>query len=40
MALYKTLTIDKTTKVLIWKIEESIEDLQKELLYPKTVKLD
>jgi 4'-phosphopantetheinyl transferase len=29
MALYKTLTIGKTTKVLIWKIEESIDQLQK-----------
>jgi 4'-phosphopantetheinyl transferase len=29
MALYKTLTVSPTTKVLIWKIEESIEDLKK-----------
>ncbi|WP_435414446.1 4'-phosphopantetheinyl transferase family protein [Polaribacter aestuariivivens] len=28
MALYKTLTVNKTTKVLIWKIEESIPDLK------------
>jgi 4'-phosphopantetheinyl transferase len=28
MALYKTLTVNKTTKVLIWKIEESISELQ------------
>ena len=28
MALYKTLTVNKTTKVLIWKIEESISKLQ------------
>lgn len=28
MALYKTLTVNKTTKVLIWKIEESIEKLK------------
>ena len=27
MALYKTLTVTKTTKVLIWKIEESISEL-------------
>ena len=29
MALYKTLTVSPATKVLIWKIEESIEDLKK-----------
>ena len=28
MALYKTLTVNKVTKVLIWKIEESISKLQ------------
>jgi 4'-phosphopantetheinyl transferase len=28
MALYKILTVNKTTKVLIWKIEESISKLQ------------
>ena len=28
MALYKTLTTQQTTKVLIWKIEESIADLR------------
>lgn len=28
MALYKTLTISKNTKVLIWKIEESIDELK------------
>jgi phosphopantetheinyl transferase len=28
MALYKTLTVNNTTKVLIWKIEESISKLQ------------
>ena len=27
MALYKTLTVSKTTKVLIWKIEETISEL-------------
>ena len=32
MALFKTLTVHKTTKVLIWKIEESILDLKKEIL--------
>jgi len=31
MALYKTLTVNKTTKVLIWKIEESFSDLQKDI---------
>jgi len=29
MALYKTLTVGTSTKVLIWKIEESIDDLKK-----------
>jgi phosphopantetheinyl transferase len=28
MALYKSLTVNKTTKVLIWKIEESLSELQ------------
>lgn len=28
MPLYKTLTVSKTTKVLIWKIEESIDELK------------
>lgn len=32
MPLYKTLTVNTTTKVLIWKIEESIEILQKNIL--------
>ena len=27
MPLYKTITVNKTTKVLIWKIAESFEDL-------------
>jgi len=27
MALYKTITVNPTTKVLIWKIEESFEEL-------------
>lgn len=27
MALYKTITVDERTKVLIWKIEESYEEL-------------
>ncbi|MGB7841986.1 MAG: 4'-phosphopantetheinyl transferase superfamily protein [Salinimicrobium sp.] len=29
MPLYKTITIDDDTKVLIWKIEENFEDLSK-----------
>lgn len=29
MPLYKTITVNKTTKVLIWKIEESFEELSK-----------
>ena len=28
MALYKTLTVSTSTKVLIWKIEESIDELK------------
>lgn len=28
MALYKTITVSSTTKVLIWKIEESVDDLK------------
>ena len=35
MALYKTLTINKTTKVLIWKIEESIEHLKTDISLSK-----
>mgnify|MGYP000123788993 CR=1 FL=1 len=31
MALYKTLTVNKTTKALIWKIEESIEALKTDI---------
>lgn len=31
MPLYKTITIDATTKVLIWKIEESVEELSQGL---------
>lgn len=36
MALYKTLTVHKTTKVLIWKLEESILDLKKGILLSDT----
>lgn len=32
MPLYKTITVSKTTKVLIWKIEESFEDLQQDII--------
>ena len=32
MPLYKTITINKTTKVLIWKIEESFNDLNTNVL--------
>ena len=31
MALYKTITVDKHTKVLIWKIEESFEELNRDV---------
>ena len=29
MGLYKTINVNKTTKVLIWNIEESLVDLKK-----------
>ena len=32
MPLYKSLTVNKNTKVLIWKIEESFKDLNKNVL--------
>ena len=32
MALYKSLTVNKTTKVLIWKIEESLSELQEGII--------
>jgi len=32
MPLYKTITVNKTTKVFIWKIEESFEELSKGIL--------
>lgn len=35
MPLYKSLTIDKSTKVLIWKIEESFSDLSKGIVLSK-----
>ncbi|MGH1388277.1 4'-phosphopantetheinyl transferase family protein [Kordia sp.] len=31
MALYKTITVNKHTKVLIWKIEESFEELNSDI---------
>ncbi|WP_034918442.1 4'-phosphopantetheinyl transferase family protein [Gillisia sp. CAL575] len=31
MALYKTITVDEGTKVLIWKIEESLDWLRKDV---------
>lgn len=31
MALYKTITVNKHTKVLIWKIEESFEELSRDV---------
>ena len=35
MALYKTITVNSSTKVLIWKIEESIETLKSGILLTK-----
>ncbi|MFI2741367.1 4'-phosphopantetheinyl transferase family protein [Zhouia sp. PK063] len=32
MPLYKTITLENTTKVLIWKIEESYDELHKDLI--------
>ena len=32
MPLYKTITVSNTTKVLIWKIEESFEELSKAMM--------
>ena len=42
MALYKTLTVSPTTKVLIWKIEESTEELKNgiSLTEKNTARLD
>ena len=42
MALYKTLTVNKATKVLIWKIEESTSKLQEGIVLSKnsTTRLD
>lgn len=38
MALYKTLTISKNTKVLIWKIEESIDALKEGIVLSENSK--
>jgi 4'-phosphopantetheinyl transferase len=35
MALYKSLTVNETTKVLIWKIEESLSKLQEGIILSK-----
>ncbi len=42
MPLYKTITVNKTTKVYIWKIEESYEELSKgiELTRPCRERVD
>jgi 4'-phosphopantetheinyl transferase len=42
MALYKTLTVSTSTKVLIWKIEESIDELKNgiSLTEKSTMRLD
>ena len=32
MALYKTLTVHQTTKILIWKIEESTSTLKENII--------
>ena len=42
MPLYKSLTIDKNTKVLIWKIEESFADLSDgiSLTKPNQIRVD
>ena len=38
MPLYKSLTVHKNAKVLIWKIEESIADLQTDIILSKNSK--
>lgn len=35
MPIHKTLTVNETSKVLIWKIEESFEDLSKDIILTK-----
>ena len=40
MPVHKTLTVNETTKVLIWKIEESFEDLSNGINLLKEVELD
>jgi len=39
MALYKTLTVNPTTKVLIWKIEETIDQLKSGITLSKNSEL-
>lgn len=39
MALYKTLTVNPTTKVLIWKIEETIDQLKSSITLSKNSEL-
>ena len=36
MALYKTLTVSNTTKVFIWKIEETITELKQGISLTKS----
>lgn len=36
MAIYKTLTVSPTTKVLIWRIEETIEELKTGIILTKS----
>ncbi|WP_299057786.1 4'-phosphopantetheinyl transferase superfamily protein [uncultured Polaribacter sp.] len=38
MSLYKTITVNSTTKVLIWKIEESLINLQQGILLTESSK--
>lgn len=38
MALYKTLTVNSKTKVLVWKIEETIEELSAQISLSATSK--
>lgn len=39
MPLYKTITVNQETKVFIWKIEESFDDLQKGITLSENSKL-
>ena len=39
MPLFKTIIHDSTTKILVWKIDETLEQLQKEILLTSNSKI-